>query len=128
MKITNLGKPFLRNACMSLDERFRRQSPTTQVFFEIPMSEKRLRIIGAGMSGLLAAFYAVEKGFSVEIVEKKTEVGGKIHTLKSPHGLIESAANAFMVDQELERVALKIGVVLIEKNKNSEKSFYLLQQ
>lgn len=32
MAITALGKPFLRNACMALDERFRGGSPQTQVF------------------------------------------------------------------------------------------------
>lgn len=32
MKITNKGKPFLRNACMSLDHRLRGQMPNTQVF------------------------------------------------------------------------------------------------
>ncbi len=32
MKITELGKPFLRNACMALDERLLKQVPTTQVF------------------------------------------------------------------------------------------------
>lgn len=32
LKITALGKPFLRNACMALDMRFREKSPTVQVF------------------------------------------------------------------------------------------------
>lgn len=32
LAITESGKPFLRNACMALDERLRRQSPNTAVF------------------------------------------------------------------------------------------------
>lgn len=32
IKITETGKPFLRNACMALDERLLKQVPTTQVF------------------------------------------------------------------------------------------------
>jgi oxygen-independent coproporphyrinogen-3 oxidase len=32
MSITAKGQPFLRNACMALDERLRRQSPQAQVF------------------------------------------------------------------------------------------------
>ncbi len=32
IKVTALGKPFLRNACMALDQRLRGQSPNTQVF------------------------------------------------------------------------------------------------
>jgi oxygen-independent coproporphyrinogen III oxidase len=32
IKMTALGKPFLRNACMALDQRLRGQSPNTQVF------------------------------------------------------------------------------------------------
>jgi oxygen-independent coproporphyrinogen III oxidase len=32
MKMTDKGTPFLRNACMALDQRFRTKSPTAQVF------------------------------------------------------------------------------------------------
>lgn len=32
LRVTEGGRPFLRNVCMSLDERLRAQSPTTQVF------------------------------------------------------------------------------------------------
>ncbi len=32
LEITESGKPFLRNACMALDTRFREKSPTVQVF------------------------------------------------------------------------------------------------
>lgn len=32
LKMTNLGFPFLRNACMALDSRLRRQQPNTKVF------------------------------------------------------------------------------------------------
>jgi oxygen-independent coproporphyrinogen III oxidase len=32
MKMTDLGRPFLRNACMALDARLRHQMPNTQVF------------------------------------------------------------------------------------------------
>lgn len=32
MKLTPRGRPFLRNACMSLDERLRREVPNTKVF------------------------------------------------------------------------------------------------
>lgn len=30
--LTEEGRPFLRNACMALDERLRKNSPQTQVF------------------------------------------------------------------------------------------------
>ncbi len=32
IKMTELGRPFLRNACMALDKRLRQQMPNTQVF------------------------------------------------------------------------------------------------
>ena len=32
LKLTEIGKPFLRNACMALDQRLRNQAPLTKVF------------------------------------------------------------------------------------------------
>jgi len=72
-----------------------------------------VRVIGAGMSGLLTAFYLAEKNIHVEVYEKSNTVGGKIATHLSPHGLMETAANAILADREVERVASAIGLQLI---------------
>lgn len=57
---------------------------------------RRARVIGAGISGLAAAWCLREAGFAVEVVEAASCPGGLIETLHTPHGLVERAANAFV--------------------------------
>src|SRR5687767_8668665 len=45
---------------------------------------KRVVVIGAGMAGLVAAHELVRAGHDVEVVEARTRVGGRIHTLREP--------------------------------------------
>lgn len=54
------------------------------------------RVVGAGLSGLAAAWRLAEAGFAVEIVEATERPGGLIETIGTPHGRIEAAANAFV--------------------------------
>jgi oxygen-dependent protoporphyrinogen oxidase len=54
------------------------------------------RVVGAGLSGLAAAWRLIEAGFSVEIIEASSRPGGLIETIGTPHGRIEGAANAFV--------------------------------
>jgi protoporphyrinogen/coproporphyrinogen III oxidase len=55
-----------------------------------------VRVIGAGVSGLAAAWCLRERGCDVEVVEAASGPGGLIHTHRSSFGLIETAANAFV--------------------------------
>lgn len=82
-----------------------------------------VQIIGAGISGLLCAYYAVGKGYDVDVYETAPEAGGKLQTLKSQHGLMETAANAILADLEVENVAATIGVKLIAKNSQAKKRY-----
>ena len=43
---------------------------------------KNIAIIGAGITGLSAAFYAKKAGNSVKVFEKMSRVGGVMHTLQ----------------------------------------------
>lgn len=56
------------------------------------------RVIGAGLSGLVAAWHLVERGFAVTVSERAARPGGLIHTASTAHGLVETAANAFVLD------------------------------
>ena len=71
---------------------------------------KPARVIGAGLSGLVSAWHLAERGFDVTIVEQAARPGGLIHTLQTPHGPVETAANAFVWDdtvaQWFERLQL----------------------
>ncbi len=57
---------------------------------------KTARVIGAGLSGLAAAWCLSQRGVDVEVIEAAPGPGGLIHTRVSPHGLVETAANAFV--------------------------------
>ena len=68
------------------------------------------RVIGAGLSGLAAAWHLTERGFDVTLLEQAPRPGGLIDTLPTPHGPVETAANAFVWDdtvaQWFERLQL----------------------
>lgn len=85
--------------------------------------KKPVQIVGAGISGLLCAYFAAENGHQVEVFDTAPQAGGKIHTHQSKHGMMESAANATLADQLVEDVAQKIGLKLIAKKSNARKRF-----
>lgn len=57
---------------------------------------RRARVIGAGLSGLTAAWALARRGIAVEVIEAGPSPGGLIHTTTRPEGLVESGANAFV--------------------------------
>jgi len=56
------------------------------------MSDLRVVIIGAGISGLSVAWWLAEQGVSVEVMESSPRVGGKIQSTREQGYLTESAA------------------------------------
>jgi len=54
------------------------------------------RVIGAGLSGLVAAWHLAERGFAVTVIEQSPQPGGLIQTRRTEHGLVETGANAFV--------------------------------
>lgn len=89
---------------------------------------KTVRILGAGISGLLCAYYAVKKGYRVEIYESSSQAGGKIGTHQGTHGLMETAANAILADFAVEHVAEDIGLRLISKKSEAQRRFIYYRQ
>jgi len=85
--------------------------------------KKRVRVIGAGFSGLTSAYYLQKAGFQVEVFEKSKSFGGLIQTLKTPYGLVETAANAFMNSRLLQEMAKEIGASLLPARREARKRF-----
>ena len=56
------------------------------------------QVIGAGISGLAAAWHLVDRGFAVTVIDRSPGPGGLINTIQTDHGPIETAANAFVWD------------------------------
>jgi oxygen-dependent protoporphyrinogen oxidase len=67
------------------------------------MMIKDYLIIGAGLSGLTTAYYLKQAGFSVQIVEAKATVGGRIQTVNDGEWQVDIGANtALLSSQSLE--------------------------
>ncbi len=60
------------------------------------------RVVGAGLSGLVAAWHLADRGASVTVIDRASCAGGLIGTIATPHGLVETAANAFVWDPVVE--------------------------
>ena len=71
-----------------------------------------VKVIGAGFSGLVAAYYLVKAGCKVQVVEKSARAGGLIRTLQTPNGPVETAANGIRNSVRLEAMCADIGVPL----------------
>lgn len=86
-------------------------------------TRKPIHILGGGFSGLVQAFYLVEKGYPVVIHEKENRSGGLLGTYKAEHCLVEQAANAFISNKALEDMAERIGVTLCPVQPQAKKRF-----
>ncbi|MCF6326589.1 MAG: FAD-dependent oxidoreductase [Devosiaceae bacterium] len=67
-------------------------------------------IAGAGISGLLSAFYLVRAGFEVEIHEKSARAGGLIRTVHSPFGPLENGAASLLNSPEVQNLFDELGI------------------
>lgn len=64
----------------------------------------RVRVIGAGLSGLTAAWTLARHGVAVEIVDRAPRAGGLIDTIHLPQGLCETGANGFVWAPAIDRL------------------------
>lgn len=82
-----------------------------------------INVVGAGFSGLATAYYLVKDGFKVQIYEQSSRAGGLIKTIKTPHGLVETAANGLLNSARLEALCADIGVPLLPTRSDGRKRF-----
>lgn len=72
----------------------------------------QVKVVGAGFSGLVTAYYLVKEGFTVQVVESRSRPGGLIKTIRTEHGPVETAANGIRNSVRLEEMCADIGVPL----------------
>ncbi len=82
-----------------------------------------IKVVGAGFSGLVTAYYLVKDGFNVRICEQSSRAGGLIKTIQTPHGLVETAANGVLNSARLEALCADIGVPLLPTRRDGRKRF-----
>ena len=85
--------------------------------------KSKIQIVGGGFSGLVQAFYLVEKGFKPVVIEEKGRLGGLLGSDNDRSFLVEQGANAFLAGRELERVCGVIGLPLLSTKKKASKKF-----
>lgn len=79
----------------------------------IDPTQKKVTVIGAGISGLLVAYTLKKKGYEVTVLEAGNRVGGLLQSTHSPHGLVESAAHSFLMTDAMVDHFSEIGITPI---------------
>lgn len=81
-----------------------------------------ITILGGGFSGLTTAYYLVKAGHPVRVYEPN-QLGGLIQTQVSPQMQVESAANAFLLTEELQNLCQDIGCSLLPVQQEGQAKF-----
>jgi len=71
---------------------------------------KPVTIVGAGFSGLTLARELARLKVPVRIVESSSHAGGLIFTRQHTHGMVETAANALLADDNVEELLHDLGL------------------
>jgi protoporphyrinogen/coproporphyrinogen III oxidase len=82
-----------------------------------------INVVGAGFSGLVTAYFLTKAGRAVRIFEKSDRAGGLIRTIRTEHGLIETAANGLLNSARLETMCADIGVPLMPTRRDGRRRF-----
>jgi len=87
------------------------------------LTTKPITVVGAGFSGLVTAYLLTKAGREVHVVELASRAGGLIRTIRTEHGLVETAANGILNSARVEAMAAEIGVPLLRTKRDARKRF-----
>ena len=87
------------------------------------MFQQPITVVGAGFSGLVTAYLLTKAGREVRVVEQKSRAGGLIRTIRTEHGLVETAANGILNSARLEAMCADIAVPLLHTKRDARKRF-----
>ncbi|HKP38857.1 MAG TPA: FAD-dependent oxidoreductase [Pyrinomonadaceae bacterium] len=82
-----------------------------------------INVVGAGFSGLATAYFLNRAGRHVRVFEKSNRAGGLIQTIRTEHGLVETAANGLLNSARLEAMCADIGVPLLPTRSEGRRRF-----
>ena len=88
-------------------------------------SYKQATVIGAGISGMAAAYMLDKKGFEVTLLESSERAGGLIRTRQTGYGIAESAAHSLIMSDAVRELCADLQVQLVEPKKESKAKFIL---
>jgi len=87
------------------------------------LTGRPITVVGAGFSGLVTAYLLTKAGREVRVVEEKSRAGGLIRTIRTEHGLVETAANGILNSARVESMSTDIGVPLLHTKRDARKRF-----
>lgn len=76
------------------------------------MSKKNVLIVGAGIGGLATALRLAKKGYSVEIVEKNSQAGGRLNQIRKDGFTFDTGPSFFSMSFEFREFASDCGIEL----------------
>lgn len=88
-------------------------------------NQKKVTIIGAGISGMLAAYYLDKAGYEVSLFEAQPRAGGLIQTKKNEFGIVETAAHSILATSLLEDLCTELQVELTPVRPDSKARYIL---
>lgn len=86
----------------------------------IKPESKDVTIIGAGISGLLSAYYLDRDGYRVTLIEASDHSGGLIATRQLKNGIAEAAAHSIPASPAVRELFLDLGVELVPIREDSK--------
>ncbi len=87
--------------------------PQPPVLGQRPAPGGDLRVLGAGVSGLMAAWWHRAAGGRVTVFERAGRAGGLLGTVPTPFGPAERAANGFLWTPALQELADRLGLEVL---------------
>jgi phytoene desaturase len=73
---------------------------------------KNVLIVGAGIGGLAAGLRLAKKGYSVKIIEKNSQPGGRLNQIKKDGFTFDTGPSFFSMSYEFEEFAKECGIEL----------------
>ncbi len=99
---------------------------------QVSNASAKVTVIGAGLSGLSAAYRLVEKGFDVDVYEARPRVGGRVHSaliknLDGEYSVAELGGQNFADGGSADyllNLAKELGITVEDKYKNLSMVYY----
>lgn len=88
---------------------------------------KKVIVVGGGFTGLITAYYLSRAGFSVELHEARSRLGGLLSSVRTPQGLIESAANGMILNEDVEELFQELDISALKPIEQYKKRRFIFR-